>query len=180
MNMPLTVSQIAHADTVRELSNADRRAMDAIAADIQAVQPPAIDAAACDVASVNETETERQMRAWPADEWMNARAFVRGYFGREPTNTETEMYLQGSKVKFAGNRSDSYKPVEQEDPEPFDEFTGPCPVAGNRLDTLGHKAMMAKNMPDVSVGEAAARSFMVLAGVIVIVAVVYFSFKRWG
>ncbi len=114
-------------------------ALDALAADIAKVQPPDIDAAAQDAAGVNDSATSEEY----------ARKFLAGAWGCHPTTIETVAFsafilgrndgikkadkyaayvrnhFADADPAFAGNRSDSYKP--REDPEPFDEFTGPCP-----------------------------------------------------
>lgn len=162
MNMPLTTGQKSHLDTVRELSNADRRAMDAIAADIKSMRAPAIDAAACDAAGVNEVATADEGRTYPMDEWLDCRAFVRSFLGREPSNAETEMYRQGKLARFAGNRSDAYGSV-----------------AGNSISTVGHDAPLVKGgqgRNGIDVSDAAAVMFTVLAAIVVLGMIAYFAF----
>lgn len=106
MNMPIPKSE--------------PEALDALAADIAKVQPPQIDADARNAATINASATTAEY----------ARRFIAGSYNTEPrfvTMWDVELFILGRDdgIKFAGNRSDSYKP--REDPEPFDEFTGPCP-----------------------------------------------------
>jgi len=86
MNMPLTTGQIAHADTVRELSVNEKHILDAIAADVEAMKSPTIDAAACDAAGVNEAATEY------------ARRFIAGAKGWKPSDIgegDIDIFLLG-------------------------------------------------------------------------------------
>lgn len=171
MNMPIPKSE--------------PEALDALAADIAKVQPPAIDQAAQDAATVNDSATSEEY----------ARKFLAGAWGCHPTTIETVAFSafilgRNDGIKkadkyaayvrnhfadadpvFAGNRSDSYRP--REDPEPFDEFTGPCPDDDEQAAIPdGYRVL-----PDSGgAGRWAAWFFVVLAAVAVLGIVAYYAF----
>mgnify|MGYP000440918996 FL=1 len=174
MNMPLTQGQIAHADTVRELSDKDHTVLDRIAADIEAVNAPAIDPAACDAAGANEEATSvSPITGFSGDERAYAAQFLRGAFGADWFNhSDLVSFMLGhreglrfarknppvgvgrfSSSDFAGNRSDSYPNV-----------------AGNRLDTLGHDTPFVKGgqgRNGLDIAESAKWLFVTLACMVV-------------
>lgn len=171
------------------LSNSDRRAMDAIAEDVAKVPTPQIDGGARNAATINGSATKAE----------TARAFLRGAVGDEPTEGEVLAFTlgrnEGTKKAdryaeyvrkhfpdsesepapipaFAANRSDSYPTsgyVEREDPEKFDEFTGPCEETPAGYETL----------PDTN-GSGGIIAWAIMAWLALVLCVILWKFSSGG
>jgi len=220
------------------ISKSESDALDAIAADIAKVQPPDIDGAAQDAATVNESATAgadyrhrvdtHYVDAATVNESATtmevvARDFLRDDLGREPSEAEVRDKIKefggdsatvndsavkveaakrdyardfligsgvllsvpldseiksftlgyddgvkrASRINFAGNRSDSYRP--REDPEPFDEFTGPCEERSDVPEGY-------ETLSDSNIGGIVAAAIAIGAGVVVLGMIAYFAF----